>query len=309
MFVVAAVIALVPLALRAESDLRVLPILNGDERLMDAVAQQIVVIPNDAIVVACAVNFFCLSTPIGDFAAVGGVLDDFADIGRAEQLAPGVPVVQLQDAVALQILRDEPPAHLFMHIQVEDQPDSFGLFLVDDQMSVDEVIAVGRKAAVPFTLAGLLDAALHGLHADVLALNLRYRGEHRDHQLARILGGVNAVLHTDQVHAEVLHDLKGGEHVGGVAAEARELEYQNVGDVVFAALDVLHHVHELGSPLDGFAGFACIFVFADNFVVIKLGVCFHAVPLCFKRVAVDLHGGGYAGICVHLDLLIHTYAP
>ena len=114
--VVAVVIALVPLALGTEPDLRVLPILNGNKRLMDAVAQQIVVIPDDAVVIARAVNLLRLPTPIGDLAAVGGVLDDLADIGRAEQLAPGVPVVQLQDTVALQILRDEPPAHLLVYI-------------------------------------------------------------------------------------------------------------------------------------------------------------------------------------------------
>ena len=129
---VAAVIALVPLSLRAEPDLCVLPILNGDERLMDAVAQQIVVVPDDAVVIARAMNLLRLSAPIGDLAAVGGVLDDLANISRAEQLAPGVPMVQLQDAVTLQILRDEPTAHFLVNIQVEDQPDGLGLFLVDD---------------------------------------------------------------------------------------------------------------------------------------------------------------------------------
>ena len=129
-------------------------------------------------------------------------------------------MVQLQDAVTLQILRDEPTAHFLVNIQVEDQPDGLGLFLVDDQLPVDKVVAIGCKATVPFALASLLDASLHGLHADVLTLNFRYCGEHGNHQFARILGGVDAVLYTDQINPKILHGLQGRKDIGGVASKA-----------------------------------------------------------------------------------------
>ena len=120
MFVVMTFVAFIAFTLRTKSNLRIFPVLNGNKCLVDTVAQEIILIPNDPRFVSGAVNLFGFATTISNFATVGGILDDFADLGRAEQLAPGVPVVQLQDAVALQILCDEPPAHLFMHIQVED---------------------------------------------------------------------------------------------------------------------------------------------------------------------------------------------
>ena len=65
-------------------------------------------------------------------------------------------------------------------------------------------------------------------------------------------------------------------------------------------------MHELSSPLDGFAGLARILILADDFVVVEVGVGLHAVLLRLEGVTVNLHGGGYAGIRVYLGFLFHS---
>ena len=76
-----------------------------------------------------------------------------------------------------------------------------------------QLIAVGRKAAIPFSLAGSLDSALHDLHTDILTLDLSHSGENRAHQFSGVLGGINPVLHADQIDAKILHHLQGGQHL------------------------------------------------------------------------------------------------
>lgn len=33
---------------------------------------------------------------------------------------------------------------------------------------------------------------------------------------------------------EILHDLQGRQHIGGIAAEPRQFEHQNVGNTIFS---------------------------------------------------------------------------
>ena len=84
-----------------------------------------------------------------------------------------------------------------MHILVKNHADCRCFFLIDEKLSLFQLVAIRRKAAVPFPFTGLLDSALHRLHTDVFALNFRNRRQNRNHQLSRILGGIDPILHTD----------------------------------------------------------------------------------------------------------------
>lgn len=189
-----------------------------------------------------------------------------------------------------------------MDVLVIDDADDLGLFLGNLQVPVHELVAVGREAAVPFALAGLLPAALHRLDKDILALDLGDSGENGNHQLAAVLGGVDAVLHADEVDAEVLHPLQGGQHVRGVAAEAGELEHQHEGDAVLAGFDVPQHAKKLRAALDVLAGLALVAVFPGDEHVLEFRVLAQFVLLRVQAVAVHLHGGGDAGI----DVAFHS---
>ena len=59
-----------------------------------------------------------------------------------------------------------------MHILVKNHADCRRFFLIDEKLSLFQLVAIRRKAAVPFTLTGFLDSALHGLHTDIFTLNL-----------------------------------------------------------------------------------------------------------------------------------------
>ena len=104
MFVVMTFVALIAFTLRTKSNLRIFPVLNGNKCLVDTVAQEIILIPNDPIFVSGAVNLFGFATTISNFATVGGILQNLADIGCAEKLALGVLMGEFLDTVTLQIL-------------------------------------------------------------------------------------------------------------------------------------------------------------------------------------------------------------
>ena len=75
--------------------------------------------------------------------------------------------------------------------------------------------------------------------------------------------------------------------------------------MILAAFDVIHHAVELDTPLNGLARFSGILIFADNFIVVELSIGFHPVFLSFKRIAINLHGGGHAGIQIYLRSFLH----
>ena len=54
MFVVMTFVALIAFTLRTKSNLRIFPVLNGNKCLVDTVAQEIILIPNDPIFVSGA---------------------------------------------------------------------------------------------------------------------------------------------------------------------------------------------------------------------------------------------------------------
>ena len=94
-----------------------------------------------------------------------------------------------------------------MHILVKNHADCRCFFLIDEKLSLFQLVAIRRKAAVPFPFTGFLDSALHRLHTDVFTLNFSHSRKNGNHQLSRILGGINPVLHANQVNAKILHDL------------------------------------------------------------------------------------------------------
>ena len=210
--------------------------------------------------------------------------------------------LDLPVAVLIQPVCDFGCTHGGVDVLVEDDPDSLGLLLGDDELTIHQRIAIGSEAAVPAAFTGLLPAPLHRLHKDVFPLDLRHSREHGDHQLAGVLAAVDAVLHADQVDAKVLHSLQGGQHVRSVAAEAGELEHQHEGDAVLAGFDVPQHAKKLRAALDVLAGFALVAVFPGDEHVLELRVLAQLVLLRVQAVAVHLHGGGDAGI----DVAFHS---
>ena len=125
-------------------------------------------------------------------------------------------------------------AGIGVDILLENRLDGRGFILVDLQLTIDQTITIGRKSAVPAAFPRFLNATLHRLDADVFSLDFSHRRKNGNHQLACILGGINAIFHADEVDPEILHDLQGRQHIGGIAAEPGQFEYQNVGNAIFS---------------------------------------------------------------------------
>ena len=89
-FVFLPIIAFIFCCLQTKSGLCFLPVFYGNDRLMDAVGQKVIIIPHNTVIVAGAMNLFLLSASIGDFAAVGGVSQNILDVGCCEHIAPRV---------------------------------------------------------------------------------------------------------------------------------------------------------------------------------------------------------------------------
>ena len=180
-----------------------------------------------------------------------------------------------------------------MHILVKNHADCRCFFLIDEKLSLFQLVAIRRKAAVPFPFTGFLDSALHRLHTDVFTLNFSHSRKNGNHQLPGVLGGIDPILHTNQIDTEILHHLQGGQHIRRISAEAGQLEHQHIGHAVLARLDVLHHLIELNSALYGLAGFSGVLIFAHNFIIVEVGKGFHSGLLGIQRISINLHSGGY----------------
>ena len=301
-FILPTVDVFVFLGLCQQLHLRRLPDFFRNNRLMQSFCQQVVVLLNQLILVPCAAHFFRFAASIGNLAAVHRIFQNQANQMCVKQgILPILPG-NFTDTMVLQIFCNSVCANIRMHILVINDADCLCFFLVDNQFPIHQPIPIGSKAAVPAALSCLLDAALHGLDTNIFPLNLRHGRQDGDHQFARVLGRINAIFHTHQVDAKILHDLKGREHVRRVSAEAGQFEHQNIGHAILAGFDVLHHLAELRPAFDRLAGLSRILIFTDNLIIIVVGIGLHFGLLRIQRVTVYLHSGGDPGIGVNFYL-------
>ena len=141
------------------------------------------------------------------------VEDVFTISGRGTVATGRVERGQLKTGEEVEIvgLKDESSktvcTGIRMHILVKNHADCRSFFLIDEKLPFFQPVAIRCKTAVPFPFTGFLDSALHGLHTDIFTLNFSHSRENGNHQLSCILGGIDPILHANQVDAKVLHDL------------------------------------------------------------------------------------------------------
>ena len=104
---------------------------------------------------------------------------------------------------------------------LEDQPDQFGLFLVDHQLAVDDVVAERRNAAHPHALAARRGELVADPLADHLALELGEAEQDVERQPAHRRRGVERLRDRDERDVVPLEDLDDAGEVGERAADSR----------------------------------------------------------------------------------------
>ena len=139
---------------------------------MQSVNQQIVILLHKTVIVSCSMHLLRPASAIGDFPAVNRIFQNSADQRRIKQgIFPVLPL-DFVNPVGCKIFCKTVCTGICMHILVKNHADCRCFFLIDEKLSLFQLIAVGRKTAVPFPFTGFLDSALHGLHTDILTLNL-----------------------------------------------------------------------------------------------------------------------------------------
>ena len=271
--------------------LRKLPVLLGDNGLVDAVVERIVLLLDDVVLVAGAGDLLVMSASVRQLAAVHWIVKHADEEGTREGFPLVVVTADLAVSVLVEPVCDSCGAHGGVDVLVIDDADDLGLFLGNLQVPVHELVAVGREAAIPFSFTGLLPAALHRLDKDILALDLGDSGENGNHQLAAVLGGVDAVLHADEVDAEVLHPLQGGQHVRGVSTKTRQFENQNKRNMILTRFDIMKHLKKFRSAVNILTRFSFVAVFPGNGHILKIGIFAEPVFLCIQTITVNLNGG------------------
>ena len=174
---------------------------------MQSVNQQIVILFHKPEIISCAMHLLRSTSAIGNFPAVNRIFQNPADQRRIKQgIFPVLPL-DFVNPVSCKIFCKTVCTAIRMHILVKNHADRRCFFLIDEKLSLFQLIAIRRKTAVPFPFTGFLNSALHRLHTDVFTLNFSHSRKNGDHQLSRILGGIDPVLHANQVDAKILHDL------------------------------------------------------------------------------------------------------
>ena len=231
-----------------------------------------------------------------DLAAIDRIFYNFSQEVCVEERCCSILTGYLLNALFHQIFGDPVRSQIRVDILVKYDADSGSFLFVDDQFPVYQTIAVRGLPAIPAAFPRLLHAAFQRLNADVFFLNLRNGGKNGYDQLSGILGGIDPVFHTDQVHAEVLHDLQCVENICRIPSETGELIDENKRHFVLVRLDILQHLLKRGSPLDGPAGLSGVFILANDLIVVEIRKRLHPRFLRIQRITVDLHGGGNAGV-------------
>ena len=193
--------------------------------------------------------------------------------------------------------------HGGMNVFIEDDAHDFGFFFIDEKLTFFELVAIRSKAAIPFSFTSLLSAAFHCLNQNVFSLNFGNSGEHGNHQLAGVFGGINAVFDANEVDTIILHALEGGENVCGVSTKTRQFENKNKRNMIFTGFDILKHLKKFRSTVNILTRFSLVAVFPGDEHVLELRVLAQLVLLRVQAVAVHLHGGGDAGVDVALHSL------
>ena len=209
LFRFAAVDWFVSFGLRQQLDLCSVPQFFRYDALVQAIHQQIILLWNLMILVPGAVDLFELTATKGDFSAVDGVFQNGANQCCTEKGRGAVLTGEFLKAVGLQIFGKTICTRVCVDVLLKNRANGRGFVLVDLQHTVNQTIAIRRKTPVPAAFSCLLDASFHGLDTDVFALDLCNSRQDRNHQLACVLGGINAIFHADQVHTKILHDLQG----------------------------------------------------------------------------------------------------
>jgi len=174
---------------------------------VQSVNQQIVILLHQPVIISGTMHLFRPSSAISDFPAVNRIFQNPADQRRIKQgIFPVLPL-DFVNPVGRKVFCKTVCTAIRMHILVKNHADRRCFFLIDEKLSLFQPVAIWRKAAVPFPFTGFLDSALHRLHTDIFTLNFSHSRKNGNHQLSRILGGIDPVLHANQVNAKILHDL------------------------------------------------------------------------------------------------------
>ena len=174
---------------------------------MQSVHQQIIVLLHQPVIISGAMHLLRPTSAIGDFPAVYRIFQNPADQRRIKQgIFPVLPL-DLVNPVGRKIFCKTVCTGIRMHILVKNHADCRSFFLIDEKLPFFQPVAIRCKTAVPFPFTGFLDSALHGLHTDIFTLNFSHSRENGNHQLSCILGGIDPILHANQVDAKILHDL------------------------------------------------------------------------------------------------------
>ena len=160
--------------------------------------------------------------------------------------------------MVVQIICHSGQALVGVNIAVIDNSDHFRFVLRNHQITVFEAVAIWSKAAIPFPFTGFLLPSSHCLCPNILTLNFCYRRENGNHQLTGILGAVNAIFHTNQIHAKILHELQGVENISCISSKTGQLEYQYKRNIVLAFLNVIQHPLKFQPSLNILAGKAFV---------------------------------------------------
>ena len=110
-------------------------------------------------------------------------------------------------AVIVQIICNGNQSVIGMDIAVIDDANDLRFIFRNQQLTFLKTITIRSKAAVPFSLTCFLFTPCHCLRPNIFTLNFSYSRKDGNHQLARILRTVNAVLHANQIDTKILHKL------------------------------------------------------------------------------------------------------
>ena len=240
----------------------------------------------------------CPASAIGNFPHIYRIVNDtFHKAGG--KTGNGAVLPQLfHKALPVQIFRHAADTIVGVNIAVKDGADHVHFILSDQQFTFFKTVSIRGKAAVPFSFTGFLLPSSHRLCPNILTLYLCHRRKDRNHQLAGILGTVNAIFHTNQIDTEILHQLQRIQYIGSISSESRQFEHQHIFHAIFAVLNVLQHPLKFVSALNILAGKAFIRIFTSHYHIFVFSVFPQFVSLSIQTVSVHLHGSRYP--CVEI---------
>ncbi len=165
-------------------------------------------------------NLFGFSSLKSYFSAIYGIVKNFLNKRRNIIIQRIILTLFLLKPVIIKIFCNSVNAYGRIYKLIKYYTDNLNLIFSNFKFSVNELITIWCKTAIPFAFTCLLLSAFHSLNTDIFSFKLSNCRKNLNYQFTCAVRTVKSIFGTDKVNSVILKLLQRGKDIGGISAKA-----------------------------------------------------------------------------------------